>query len=375
MSAAAAAGRPLRVLFLTGFPAIGGPLPKLAPVVAEGLRRGGCEVSIAGWSAHSARPEPFAVKVRDRSGDLWRVRERVRTWRPDVVFVATTHNRSALMRDIPLALALPAHLPLVLHFHGSECGLLGAPGKRLLTQSSLWLAERAAAVLLLSREEYGAWTHACPRARFELVDNPYVGERHDDAAPRPERGADDPMTVLFVGRLVPDKGIFELLDAVDVVRRRLPVRLVVAGAGPAEGDLRRRIALLGLETTVTLRGYVSGDDLDAVYRQADVFALPSYREGFPLVVMEAMDYGLPVVTTPIRGCADHLEPFVNAVFAPPRDAEALANALLAVLEDGALRRTMGEANRLKVMEFAPERVLPRYVDILRDVVRAGGGEP
>ena len=59
---------------------------------------------------------------------------------------------------------------------------------------------------------------------------------------------------------------------------------------------------------------MSGDDLDSAYRSADVFVLPSYRGGFPLVVMEAMGYGLPIVTTPIRGCADHLARAVHALY-------------------------------------------------------------
>ncbi|HEY5168850.1 MAG TPA: hypothetical protein VIK03_05600, partial [Thermoleophilia bacterium] len=85
---------PTRVLVLTGFPAIGGPLPKLAPLVAEGLRREGFEVRVAGWSAHTAGHEPFAAKLAGRSGDLWRVLGHVHEWRPDVVYVATAHNRA-----------------------------------------------------------------------------------------------------------------------------------------------------------------------------------------------------------------------------------------------------------------------------------------
>jgi glycosyltransferase involved in cell wall biosynthesis len=182
--------------------------------------------------------------------------------------------------------------------------------------------------------------------------------------------------MLFVGRLVRDKGVFELLDALSIVRRRHACSLVVAGLGPAEDDIRRRVAMMGLGDDVDLRGYVTGDDLDSAYREAALFVLPSYREGFPLVVMEAMDHGLPVVTTPIRGCADHLEPGVNALFAPPRDAESLADALLRLLADPASQARIGAANRLKVREFAPEVVMPRYVEILRSVV--GGqevGEP
>ena len=135
-------------------------------------------------------------------------------------------------------------------------------------------------------------------------------------------------------------------------RYQQPCRLVVAGAGPVAEEVGRRIATMGLSDLVDLRGYITGDDLLSAYRDADLFVLPSYREGFPLVVMEAMDHGLPVVTTPIRGCADHLQPGVNALFTPPRDAESLAAVLLRLLGDKDLRERMGAANQRKVREFA-----------------------
>ncbi len=363
---------PIRVLFLTGFPAIGGPLPKLAPLMADGLRRSGCELAVEGWSAHTAGPESLASKLVGRTGDLLRVRRRVRAWRPDVVFVATSHNWPGMLRDVPLALALGREAtPLVLHLHGSECGKFGRRGQETFTAVSRWLVRHAAAVLLLSTEERTVWQRFCPGARFEVVQNPYVASQGGDAgaAKGAERsGEPGAPTLLFIGRLVEDKGIFELLEAVRIVRRTLPVRLVVAGMGPAEGEVRRRLGLLGLTDCVELRGYVTGAALDSAYKQADAFVLPSYREGFPLVVMEAMDYGLPVVTTPIRGCADHLAPDVNALFAPPRDAKALAAALLRLLQDQDLRERMGAANVVKVREFAPERVIPQYAEILRGVV-------
>ncbi|HET6495268.1 MAG TPA: glycosyltransferase family 4 protein [Thermoleophilia bacterium] len=262
-------------------------------------------------------------------------------------------------------------MPLVLHFHGSKCDELGPPGRGAFTALSGWLVDHASAVLLLSKEEYVIWRRTCPRARFELVTNPYVPSVSRPKTRAPAAGAIiRPSTLLYVGRLVAEKGVFELLDALSIARRSQSCRLVMAGVGPAEGDVRRRISLLGLADDVELRGYVTGNELSRAYRDADIFVLPSYREGFPLVVMEAMDYGLPVVTSPIRGCADHLVPNVNALFAPPRNAEALAAVLLRLLEDAALRERMGAANRAKVVEFAPDVVIPRYAEILRSV--AGG---
>ncbi len=289
-----------------------------------------------------------------------------------MVYVATTHNWPALLRDIPLAASVSrTGPPVVLHLHGSECAKLGQPGQGTFTVLSSWLMERVAAVLVLSREELETWRLKCPRARFELVLNPLLpvpGVGFEQLAASRESAGTRRQTVLFIGRLVPDKGIFELLDAFAVVRRSRDCSLTIAGVGPVGGEVARRVAVMGLSQDVQLVGYLTGDALDHAYRSADVFVLPSYREGFPLTVMEAMGYGLPVVTTPIRGCADHLVEGVNALFVPPRDVETLARRLLELLDDDALRLRMGEANVRKVAEFAPEAVVARYAEILRSVV-------
>jgi glycosyltransferase involved in cell wall biosynthesis len=85
--------------------------------------------------------------------------------------------------------------------------------------------------------------------------------------------------------------------------------------------------------------------------------------------MEAMGYGLPIVTTARRGCADILTAGEHALFVPPRDPQALAGAIDRLLDDDGLRERMGRANLEKVGDFAPERVVPRYAQILRQVVR------
>jgi len=206
-----------------------------------------------------------------------------------------------------------------------------------------------------------------------VVANPFVPDPRAAAvaaARRPPAVA----TLLCVARLIPEKGVVDLLDAFALLRRRRPCRLVVAGSGPLREALARRAALLGVAADVRLAGYVAGDDLHELYAGADVFVLPTYfAEGFPLAVVEAMSYGLPVVTTRIRGCADHLEPGRNAVFVPPRDPEALAAALDGLLGDGGAYRATAAANAAAVARYAPERVMPAYVAALERAM-AGSGE-
>jgi glycosyltransferase involved in cell wall biosynthesis len=363
-----------RVLMLTAYPSYGGPFPKLAPLLLEGLRGEGFEVGVLGWSGHSPGPEPLLRRIAARSFDLVRVLRCVTSWRPDVIYVATSHSWPTLIRDIPLAASLTGWgPPLVLHLHGSGYERLGVPGQRLFTALSLWLARRAAAVMLLSTEELEPWSRICPGVRFDVVVNPFVPPPVGDDVDELRRAPGRVPTLLIVARLMRAKGVFELVESVAALQHRRRCRLVVAGTGPAEQELREHVRELGVTESVNLRGYLSGSGLDRAYREADVFVLPSYhKEGFPLSVMEAMGYGLPIVTTRIRGCADSLVPEENARFVPARDPRALAEALDALLGDPDARLRMGRANRRKVREFAPEVVVPRYATILRAVMRTKG---
>jgi glycosyltransferase involved in cell wall biosynthesis len=175
--------------------------------------------------------------------------------------------------------------------------------------------------------------------------------------------------VLSVGRLIPGKGGAELVQALPRVLAEAPCRLRLVGAGPELSRLQALASELGVEDSVELPGYLEGSDLARQYRQATIFALPtSLAEGFPLSILEAMAAGLPVVTTPSRGPADHLVEGRNALLVPPGDLAALAAALIRLLRDAKLRRRMGAANRETVREFDPDNVAREYLAALEAVV-------
>ena len=154
-----------------------------------------------------------------------------------------------------------------------------------------------------------------------------------------------------------------------MVSERHDCVLRVAGQGSHEQAVRDRVAALGLEGCVEMVGYVAGERLEDLYASSDAFVLPTYfGEGFPTVIAEAMSYGLPVVTTPIRGAVDLLSEGENVLFVPPRRPAALAAALLLLLNDPAIAADMGERNRQRVSAFAPSEVVPRYVEIMRSLV-------
>lgn len=358
----------MRILMLAPHPSVRGPLPKHTPVLVGALESLGCEVVSEPWGRHSDQ-ETVIDKVIGRSRDIPRVRRRLKAEPFDVMVVKTSHEGRSLLRDVPL-LAATRHLApkIVVQFHGGNSYLLSAPGNRPFKAATAALFALSDGVLLLSsqeaRESHAFW----PRGRFRVVSNPYVAPP-DDLAARVGRNGTGPLTLLFVGRMIREKGIFETLDAFAAISAGHDCRMVLVGDGPEAAAIAARVAELGLQGRVTLAGFMEGQPLHDVYRAADIFVFPSYREGFPTAITEAMAAGLPVITTRIRGMADHLADERNALLVTPRDTAGLTAALRRIVDDPDLRRRMSVANTAKVAEFAPPAVARHYLGTLEELTR------
>ncbi len=159
-----------------------------------------------------------------------------------------------------------------------------------------------------------------------------------------------PLRLLYVGRLVPEKGGPILLEAVaDLRARGVDVVARVVGAGPLREPLERQAAQLGLSEVVDFTGPIGQDALPEQYRWADVFVLPSFAEGLPVVIMEAMATGLPIVTTRIAGIAELVvDGDMGRVVSAGR-ADEIADAIAWLADDEALRRRLGAAGREAVL--------------------------
>ena len=145
------------------------------------------------------------------------------------------------------------------------------------------------------------------------------------------------------------KGAPLLLDAVARLAAARPgLRLTLVGDGPERPALEARAAELGLGARVAFTGYLTQDQVADTLARADALALPSFAEGVPVVLMEAMATGLPVVTTRIMGIPELVEDGVSGLLVPPGDLDALTAALDRLAGDPAGAAAMGRAGRAKV---------------------------
>jgi len=193
---------------------------------------------------------------------------------------------------------------------------------------------------------------------------------------REKLGAGDHPVVLFVGNLLPKKGVTFLLDAAAAVRRAHPQALfVIAGDGALRADLERQAATLGLGDGVRFVGALPWAEIPSWHAAADVFVVPSVIDatgnvdGLPNVVLEAMASGLPVVATAVGGLPMVVKPRETGLLVPPENAPALAEAISTLIGDRALAAACGaRARELLTSELSWERIAARYAELFQTLV-------
>jgi glycogen(starch) synthase len=209
----------------------------------------------------------------------------------------------------------------------------------------LW--RRAAAVVANSDGLAGLARRFAPDVPVTVVPNG-VDAALFRPADAPSLPSSAPLRLLVVGRLVRQKGVDLILEA--MARTPVPLDLTVVGDGGVRPALEAQVAALGLGERVRFAGWLERTALPDAYRAADLFVFPSRDEGMPNVVLEAMASGLPVAATDIAGNRDLVVDGETGFLLPVDDVAALAAALERLAADPDLRRRMGAAGRARVVE-------------------------
>jgi len=174
------------------------------------------------------------------------------------------------------------------------------------------------------------------------------------------------VTFLFVGWLERFKGVYELLDAAsELSAKGYEFRVIICGGGSEGQCLQARASKLGLDSIVSFLGWVHGDEKRTVLTRSDVLVLPSYSEGLPNAVLEAMAAGLGLVCSAVGGIPSLVLSSAQGLLIPPRDSKALSGAMELLVEDRRRIAEMGRLNLAHVRAYhSVEKVWPEVAAIL-----------
>lgn len=248
---------------------------------------------------------------------------------------------------IIMSVAKIMHRKVVYHVHGGDFQTFAKRHPR----ATRLVVENSDCVIALSQywKEYFDMTFRCKRVEVvpNVIEPPVrIGEKPDD----------DICRFLFLGLVCKNKGVWDILDTMRQNKASFEgrVQIIIGGNGETE-LLQQRIRDYGLDSIVKFAGWVAGDKKARLLTTADAFVLPSYIEGVPISLLEAMSYGLPVVTTGVGGIPNIVKDGVNGFIISPGDQNGLAASIDRLASNVALRRQMGEAGAAVCAKHLPEK--------------------
>jgi glycosyltransferase involved in cell wall biosynthesis len=365
--------KPLRLLI--GMPdpnSLGGPAACEPPFVSE-LRRHDVtvaeEIYVYGEKlSHTS----FSRRVKRVLGAGFRLRHRLKHGQFDLLHLNSSFDRRAILRDVVTLASVGRSTKVFIKFHGSDADLLKTRHPLLKVFVSRLLS-RLDGIGLLSTEEKRNFVSAGWAAeKIFVVKN--VVER--DFPQRSEtfnrqHGINEQIsTLLFIGRLIPAKGLLDVIAACGVLRDQgMEFTLFCVGDGPARATAEAKVKQLSLGDRVRFVGLVPEQATAEFYANCSLLVFPTYHyEGFPMTVFYAAAAGMPIITTRIRGAADYLKEPENCLWTEPKSPTMLAAKIAQLLNNAETRRKMSEANLELAPEFSAARVAPEYLDVYRKIV-------
>ncbi len=370
------AGEPIRVLMMVdGIGPNAGGAERMAIGLAGALQDKGFEVTICATRSPtgpgSARAELEAKGVRviglERTGKLG-----LRGFRPLLRFIRE-------------------HRPQVLHSHKFGSNVWGVMfGRRyripaVIAHEQTWsyegnrprlvvdsaigrLADRFVAVSSADAESM-VTREKVPRDKVLVIPNAYIPRPEPEGQDlRAELGIDPSLPLVGTAAVLrPQKALEVLMDAFAIVVRELPeAKLLIAGEGERNEALRAYAAGLPCSESITFLG--RREDIGNVIRSLDVVAMSSDFEGTPLFAAECLSNGTPLVATRVGGLPDLIEDGVSGVLVPPRDPEALAEAIISLLRDPERRERIAAAAKERAGELSLDRISDRFAELYRTTV-------
>ena len=276
-------------------------------------------------------------------------------FQPDIIHIHTASRLHFFRRSIDVLFGKILANKIVLHIHGGAFQSFWEESGRLLSFYIKTILQFSDMVIALSsgwREKIGRMKGN--KKNIQVIPNGIVTRPFNPPPEKQSKFCDDQVRVLFVGLLGKQKGIYDLIDVIpDIIKSHPKTQFIIVGSEESPRIIQELSAAIPAQycSHVHFRGPLFGRDKIKEYKEADIFVLPSYAENFPLVMLEAMAAGLPLIITRVGAVPDVIKHEVNGLLIDPGDKKALKESILRLINDRSLRSRMGQQNLLESRNY------------------------
>lgn len=279
----------------------------------------------------------------------------------DLVHIHSSSYASFYRKSILVLLAKIFRIPLIFHIHGSRFHHFHKNAPFLMQKWISWTLNRVEQIVVLSLSWQKRVSAMTRNSQIMVLNNPVNLAEMTTVASRQTSGE---FIVLFLGELTQRKGVFDLLTIAEALCPQLSqLKFILAGNGELE-KIHQFLRQANLQEQVLVPGWIGAVQRENYLQQADLFILPSYDEGLPVALLEAMAHGLPVVSTFAGGIPELVTSGINGLLVQPGNREALKRAVQSMIEDPGLREKFAAANRQKIETEYDIKIIAEQVRLL-----------
>ena len=263
-----------------------------------------------------------------------------------IVHVQGSVGASFWRKAIFIYIAKFFHKKVVWHMHAGRFAVFYQQHRYAVRK----VVNKSDVIIALSEYWKEYFKNEFPTKRVEIIKNVI-------SAPVVHKQQTGYFTLLFLGLLGKNKGIYDLLECIrdHKVEFQGKLKLYIGGNGEIE-HVKQLIKEYGIADIVIFEGWVSGDKKIELLNKSDAYILPSYKEGLPISILEAMSYGMPIISTPVGGIPEIVSNGENGYLVEPGNKEDIYKAIMSLLNDADLRNRMGRISLSRVGEHLPEYV-------------------
>ncbi len=253
-------------------------------------------------------------------------------------------------------------LKIILHLHGSCFRDWFENASMRAKEKTVLMFEQVDALIVLGDKWKNYVESIAPKSRIVVLNNSVK-------IPGETTKYCEPFKFLFLGVLTKRKGVYDIVTALSMLPMDIQekIRVIIGGSGEEEIRLKREITKQKLQDNILFRGWVSGYDKECLFRDCQAFLLPSYNEGLPVAILEAMSYGMPVISTNVGDIETAVYDGINGFIVMPGDCNALKNALMKLLDQRKYNEFSQMSRSLCETKFSSDIYFEKVAELYRQV--------